>query len=271
VRPRVRRPPDLGNATALQLGLPFASFDSGPAPDEPRASSGRPAPPVPAPSVRDDEPYVVHYVRNRRARRYVLRLRPDGSVRVTMPMRGSRREAHAFVERCREWIGRQRRREVEKRCAWADGTPLLLRGVPTRVLVQPAAVGLRIVWGDVETRATGADEVRVELEAALRARAAAELPGRVSAFAERLGLTIGRVTIRNQRTRWGSCSSSGAISLNWRLLQMPAAVADYIILHELMHLKQPNHSRGFWVLVAEACPGYRKAERWLRRHTHDLL
>jgi predicted metal-dependent hydrolase len=213
----------------------------------------------------------VHFVRNRRARRYVLRLRPDGSVRVTMPMRGSKREAQRFVERCREWIERQRRRAREKRHAWADGTTLLLRGVPTRVLVQPSAVGLRIVWGEVEARAAASDDVRQQLEAALRARASAELPGRVASAAARLGLTVGRVVIRNQRTRWGSCSSSGTISLNWRLLQMPSAVADYIVLHELMHLKQPNHSRRFWALVAEVCPGYRDAERWLRRHAHDLL
>jgi predicted metal-dependent hydrolase len=213
----------------------------------------------------------VHYVRNRRARRYVLRLRPDGSVRVSMPVRGSKREAQRFVERCREWITRQLRSEAEKRRAWSDGTALLLRGVPTRVLVQPASVGLRIVWGEVEARATGGHDVRRELESALRARATEELPGRVSDLASRLGLSFSRVTIRNQRTRWGSCSSSGAISLNWRLLQMPPAVADYIILHELMHLEQPNHSRRFWALVAEVCPDYRDAERWLRRHAAELL
>jgi predicted metal-dependent hydrolase len=270
----MKRPSQTGGPTALQLGLPFAS-DPLPAFDVPHpplvepSPAGRPRIVTPAPA--DDPSFEVHYVRSRRAPRYVLRLRPDGSVRVSMPMRGSKREAQRFVERCREWIRRQRRRELDKRHAWSDGAPLLLRGVPTRVHVHPAAASLRIVWGEVEARASTFDEVKTALEGALRMRAARELPARVAAFAAALGLEVGRVTIRDQRTRWGSCSNAGTISLNWRLLQMPAAVADYIVLHELMHLKQPNHSRRFWALVAEVCPGYRDAERWLRRHTHDLL
>jgi predicted metal-dependent hydrolase len=78
------------------------------------------------------------------------------------------------------------------------------------------------------------------------------------------------VTVRNQRSRWGACSPSRAISLNWRLIQMPPSVSDYVIFHELMHLKQPNHSRRFWREVEKVCAWWREAERWLRKHGREL-
>ena len=74
------------------------------------------------------------------------------------------------------------------------------------------------------------------------------------------------MTVRNQRARWGSCSATGGISLNWRLVQTPEAVRDYIIHHELMHLREMNHSARFWARVEEVCPGWRDAERWIRRN-----
>ena len=75
---------------------------------------------------------------------------------------------------------------------------------------------------------------------------------------------VPRVTIRNQRSRWGSCSRSGVIALNFRLVQTPPAVCEYVLIHELMHLREQNHSRRYWYLVEEVCPGFREAERWLR-------
>jgi predicted metal-dependent hydrolase len=74
------------------------------------------------------------------------------------------------------------------------------------------------------------------------------------------------VSVRNQRSRWGSCSARGTVSLNWRLVRTPDNVRDYIILHELAHLREMNHSDRFWARVAETCPGWREAERWLKRH-----
>jgi predicted metal-dependent hydrolase len=80
-----------------------------------------------------------------------------------------------------------------------------------------------------------------------------------------------RVTVRDQRSRWGACSAKGAITLNWRLVQMPPEVADYVMLHELAHLRQPNHSRKFWREVAAICEHWRAAEQWLRRHGKELM
>jgi predicted metal-dependent hydrolase len=99
---------------------------------------------------------------------------------------------------------------------------------------------------------------------ALRARARAELPARLLEIAAEQGLTVTGVSIRNQRTRWGSCGRDGKISLNWRLVLMPPSVRDYVLIHELMHLKRLDHSPAYWRLVAAACPGYREARQWLR-------
>lgn len=104
----------------------------------------------------------------------------------------------------------------------------------------------------------------VEERTALRERARKELPARLLEIAAEHGLTVTGVSIRNQRTRWGSCGRDGKISLNWRLVLMPEDVRDYVLIHELMHLKRLDHSPAYWKLVAAACPGYREARQWLR-------
>ena len=91
-----------------------------------------------------------------------------------------------------------------------------------------------------------------------------ELPPRLMQLAAQHGLTVTRVSIRNQRTRWGSCGRDGHICLNWRLVLMPPAVRDYVLIHELMHLRRLDHSAAYWRLVAGACPGFREARQWLR-------
>jgi predicted metal-dependent hydrolase len=103
-----------------------------------------------------------------------------------------------------------------------------------------------------------------------RARARKELPARLLELATEHGLAVTRVSIRNQRTRWGSCGRDGHISLNWRLVLMPPEVRDYVLVHELMHLRRLDHSRAYWKLVAAACPGYREARQWLRANGPSL-
>jgi predicted metal-dependent hydrolase len=110
-----------------------------------------------------------------------------------------------------------------------------------------------------------------DVEKALKERALRELPPQLLALAARHGLTVGRISIRGQRSRWGSCSAAGHIALNYRLMLMPPEVREYILIHELMHLKQADHSRKFWRHVEAACPGFRDAERWLRRNGSSLF
>lgn len=161
------------------------------------------------------------FVRHRWARRYVLRLLDDGTLRVTLPRWGSKREAEAFVEKSDRWIARQR----EKRAA-----------IPRAPIAN---------------------------ESTLRTRAAVDLPAQLLALAARHGISVARVSIRNQRSRWGACSARGSITLNWRLTLVPDFVREYVMLHELMHRHELNHSRRFWKLVAAVCPRHQEARRWL--------
>ena len=101
---------------------------------------------------------------------------------------------------------------------------------------------------------------------ARREQARRELPPRLLTLAAAHGLIVSRISIRNQRSRWGSCGRDGHICLNWRLVLMPRAVSEYVLIHELMHLRRMDHSPAYWRLVAEACPDYRAAREWLRRH-----
>jgi predicted metal-dependent hydrolase len=106
--------------------------------------------------------------------------------------------------------------------------------------------------------------ITLEERLELKRRARVELPARLHALAVEQGLIVTRVSIRNQRTRWGSCARNGHICLNWRLVTMPDWVSDYVIIHELMHLRRMDHSPAYWRLVADACPSYREARQWLR-------
>jgi hypothetical protein len=172
------------------------------------------------------------FVRHPRARRYVIRVGDDGTVRVTIPRWGSRKEAAAFAASERAWIENERRRAERERVERTRSVEL-----PENVLRD------------------------------LRALAGRELPERLLELASQHGLTVARVSVRNQKWRWGSCSRGGHICLNWRLVRMPDWVRDYVLIHELMHLKRMDHSPRFWRLVAAACPAFKEARAWLRAYS----
>jgi len=119
-------------------------------------------------------------------------------------------------------------------------------------------------------RVPGPSAMTSEERRSWRDRAARELPARLQALAAKLGLTVSRVSIRNQRTRWGSCGHDGHICLNWRLTMMPSWVSDYVMVHELIHLQRMDHSPAYWKLVERACPWYAKARDWLRANGASL-
>jgi hypothetical protein len=104
----------------------------------------------------------------------------------------------------------------------------------------------------------------------LRRMAERELPARTRELALLHGIEVRRISVRAQKTRWGSCSARGTISLNWRLMQTPPRVVDYLIIHELMHRREMNHSARYWKLVAGAFPDYRSAEQWLKKSRIEL-
>lgn len=242
---------------AGQLALPWAA--------PPRSPAGERRTPL----VIAGRAFDVTFVRHRRARHYILRVVEDGGLRVTIPRGGSQAEAERFVHARRAWIERERYRRALDEAArgqLGDGSLVLFRGVPTRLNVTPVDDGrLRVTFADeVFTTDAAPARLRTALESYLRALATRELSARLTALAATHGLRVAAVSIRNQRSRWGSCSPSGGISLNWRLIQFPPDVADYVMLHELAHLRHLNHSSRFWKEVERMCPGYRDARAWLR-------
>jgi predicted metal-dependent hydrolase len=210
-------------------------------------------------------------VRHPRARRYLLRLRADGTARVTIPRGGSIGAAREFVQRNTLWLEQQVRRletRPPKPANWMVGSEILFRGELTRIEAEEAG-GIHFGGQTLKVVNLEAD-LRPVLEHHLRRLATVALTSRLLELAARHGLTVRRVTVRNQRTRWGSCSRRGTISLNWRLIQTPSFVQDYIHLHELAHLIEMNHSEKFWRQVERLCPDYQLAERWLKQN-RDLL
>jgi predicted metal-dependent hydrolase len=212
--------------------------------------------------------FPVAIRRHPRARRYVIRLSVEGEVRLTVPRGASIAGGLAFAERQHAWIQREWLRLEQHAAAWNTGTELWYRGDRVRLSVGPDAI---MVGGQVVKRPQADAVVRQTVENYLRGIAELELPKRLAELAAERRLSTPRVTVRNQRSRWGSCSTRGSIALNWRLIQMPPSVADYIILHELAHRRHPNHSTRFWREVESLCPSWKDSERWLRRHGNDLL
>jgi predicted metal-dependent hydrolase len=178
--------------------------------------------------------YQTVFVRHRKARRYILRVLDQGTVRVTLPWRGSKREAMAFVDTCADWIARQRGR------------------------LQPVSPKPRSGEGGPSDEGG-------------RKRATKELPPQLLSLAATHGIAVTRVSIRNQRSRWGACSAKGSITLNWRLILVPDFVREYVMIHELMHRRELNHSKRFWGHVRAACPRYREARQWLLTEGHHLF
>lgn len=211
---------------------------------------------------------ALKLVRNRRARRYVLRVTDADDVVVTMPRWGSIGEARAFAEKHLEWIAAERLRRATGAAlrAWGPGTEIWLRGERCPIVREGDVVSV----GGLRVAAPEGTDVKASLRRAMRQQAGIELPPRLLELAHAAGLKVARVTVRDQRSRWGSCSSRGAIALNWRLLLMPSAVRDYVLWHELMHVKRADHSRAFWKLVEEVCPDYRDARAWLNAHGREL-
>jgi predicted metal-dependent hydrolase len=210
--------------------------------------------------------------RSTRARRVRVNVEPvSGEVTVTLPTRARERAAdHAVVELA-PWIERRRAEGAQARAAIAArgddlpylGERLTVRAEPGRTRAHRRGDTL-LVPADPSARATA-------VERWYRRAARTEIAPRVAAATQALGVSSTGLTIRNQRTRWGSCSATGALSFNWRLLLAPAAILDYVVWHECCHLVHLDHSPRFWALVAEHDPAHRAHARWLRDHGATLV
>jgi predicted metal-dependent hydrolase len=221
-------------------------------------------------------PYRIR--RSNRALYARIQVDADG-VEVVLPHHFPLRNVEPFVQEKRPWIERTLRRmreseEVFPPARLCDGGEVpylgewLLLSVRTEALRRRAHVSRR---GSALSVALGPDTpLRDALEAWYRRRARVEVAPRLDAAVDRAGRSYDSLQIRGQRTRWASCSTTGAMSFNWRLLLAPAEILDYVVEHEVAHLDVQDHSLRFWRLLASRCPRSDEHEAWLRRHGHAL-
>ena len=223
----------------------------------------------------DQAVYLVRLRRHRQACRYTLRIQATThEVVLTMPPRGSLKEAKAFAQKHGGWIATRLDR-LPQATPFAHGIVVPLRGVPHRIAHRRGMRGT--VWikigddGERELCVAGdAPHVDRRVRDFLKREAKSDLETASRRAAEMLGVKIRRVAIRDQSSRWGSCSTTGALSYSWRLILAPSFVLDYLAAHEAAHLTEMNHSRRFWRLVDRICPHAARAKNWLDVHGADL-
>ena len=232
------------------------------------------SPAVPAYTVR----------RSARARRVRIRITADGEAIVTLPMRAALARADELVRAKADWIQLHQARLLEARERLAsrpsleNGRSLWLRGVPIGVDVEtvPVVRRTRVVPSEDGRRLTirldKGDERPVGeiLDPWLRAEARRAIHEAVDRRAPEVGVVPARITIRDQSSRWGSASRRGTLSFSWRLVLAPPDVLDYVVVHELAHLRDLSHSARFWRLVAAHTPHVATSRRWLRDHESEL-
>lgn len=201
---------------------------------------------------------------------------------VVVPRRARLPDIPALLLHHADWILRTIERyppaapEAERPRPLADGDRLLFRGIGYRLVVQVIpGCRPRVARDDSErvllVRVGSCDGLAAVLQGWYRARAREVLAARAAALAPVLGVTYGRVAVRDQQTRWGSCSSGGNLNFNWRLILAPPPILDYVVVHELAHRRELNHSPRFWALVAAHCPDYRARQDWLKEHGAALM
>jgi hypothetical protein len=208
--------------------------------------------------------------RSGRARRVRVTVDSARGVEVVLPRRAAEREAAAAIRELRPWIER-RVAELDRARATvaARGATVPYLGNLLQLVAQPGRTRAHRRGEELLVPA-GADQ-RPAIERFYRRAARSEVAARLDRACGQVGAPYSSLTIRGQRTRWASCSPTGAMSFNWRLLLAPEPVLDYVVWHEVCHLDVLDHSPRFWKLLESRCPGYREQVRWLRRNGATLV
>lgn len=219
--------------------------------------------------------FAVRLRRHRRATRYTLRIHPsDREAILTLPPVGTIVDAKDFAQRHGAWIAARLGR-LPKAAPFEPGTIVPLRGVAHRIVHRAGERGT--VW--TETRDSGEHIICVAGEAAhidrrvhdyLKREARSDLQKASLRYAAMLGVKVTRLSIRDQSSRWGSCTAGGSLSFSWRLILAPPYVLDYLAAHEVAHLVEMNHSAKFWKVVGRICSATERAKTWLDTSGNDL-
>jgi predicted metal-dependent hydrolase len=219
--------------------------------------------------------YPVRLRRHRRARRYTLRIHPvDREAILTMPPRGTVADAKDFAQRHGGWIA-ARLGGLAKAVPFAPGMIIPLRGQLHKIVHRAGERGT--VWTEVRESGekilcAAGDLAHLDrrIRDFLKREARKDLVKACGHYAEALGVKVKRITIRDQSSRWGSCTSAGVLSFSWRLILGPGHVLDYLAAHEVAHLVEMNHSVRFWRTVGRVCSHMERSKTWLDNHGNDL-
>lgn len=209
---------------------------------------------------------------NRRATRITLRIEPGGkALKMTVPPGLRHHEIDAFLGRHEGWLKeRISRMEARVAASLADGGSIPLRGVPHRIEHSGKVRGLTesvVIDGEPVLRVSGMPEhLPRRIADFLKREARRDLEARVAFHAGRIGRPVKSMTLKDTRSRWGSCSHAGALSFSWRIVMAPPEIIDYLAAHECAHLKEMNHGPKFWALCENLCPETPKAKAWLKEH-----
>jgi predicted metal-dependent hydrolase len=235
----------------------------------------RPSEPSVVQVVFDKAIYLVRLRRHRQARRYTLRIdAPSREVVLTMPPRGSVREAKEFAQKHGGWIAARLKRLPEA-APFAHGVEVPLRGEPHRIVHRRGERGT--VWTESDgsgrlVLCVAGEPPHVDRRVSdfLKREAQLDIEAASRGYAAQLGVSIKRICVRDQSSRWGSCSNTGVLSFSWRLILAPPFVLDYLAAHEVSHLVELNHSPRFWRLVNRLYPEVERAKVWLDANGTDL-
>jgi hypothetical protein len=219
--------------------------------------------------------FSVRLRRHRRARRYTLRIHPsDREAILTMPPRGTLADAREFARVHGGWIAARLGR-LPKAAPFLPGTVVPLRGGAHRIVHRAGSRGT--AWTEMRDSGerilcvAGAPEhIERRVLDYLKREVRKDLQKAVQGYAEELGVKVKRLSIRDQSSRWGSCTSAGSLSFSWRLILAPPFVLDYLAAHEVAHLVEMNHSARFWRVVGKVCNHVERAKTWLDTHGNDL-
>ena len=224
---------------------------------------------------------TISYIlkRSARAKRMRLELKRDTGLTVVVPRSYRLDRLSGFLETKQNWILNnlakcENIQSLYTRKELKNGDTIPYLGRDLKLVIQEShrrTSNVKLMQDTLTVNLrSGNGRLNIALERWYRMQAAELMKKKVDRLSARLGLSYTRLTIRGQKTRWGSCSRKGNLSLNWKLLMAPEPVIDYVILHEVIHLKEMNHTKRFWHLVAEQCPRWRQHRKWLRNHEAEL-
>jgi predicted metal-dependent hydrolase len=229
---------------------------------------------APAPETQlieiDGRKIELRFKRNAKAKRMVLRLdSKNGGLVMTLPKRSSLVEALRFAQNSSAWIVRTLAKQ-KPRIEISDGAEILFRGEKYILQLTGGRRGLVKLESNLLIVPGEPEHAERRLQDYFKKQALADLSEASKRYAALMATKFSRVTIRDQKSRWGSCSATGALSYSWRLVLAPGFVLDYVAAHEVAHLLQMNHGPKFWRLVLTHCPHSRQAKEWLKKNGREL-